>query len=202
MDLGLPRRRGPRGPTSCFHDARASGPTRSCEIMTWMSPVPSRMVREAELPADARQHHPARHADPLTGRGLSGFRSGWRSRISPIVAVRGEADRVRVGPPAASSRSRLASRTRTCSGRSDRPPLAPGGVTALGPDRLSPARGYRARAPAGRPGLRPPARVPRCSGAPARNGGVLVRDQGDCVAEHTVVPANDPPPRSQNIPRG
>ncbi len=31
--------------------------------------------REAELPADARQHHPAGHADPFAGRGVR-FRSG------------------------------------------------------------------------------------------------------------------------------
>ena len=61
--------------TSCFHDASASGPTRSCEIMTWMSPVPSRMVAKLSFPP--MRDSITRPVTPtLSPVAMSGFRSG------------------------------------------------------------------------------------------------------------------------------
>ena len=61
--------------TSCFQAARASAPTLSSEIMTWMSPVPSRMVAKQSFPPmrDSSTRPVTPTFSPVE---VSGFRSG------------------------------------------------------------------------------------------------------------------------------
>ena len=83
-----------------------------------MSPVPSRMVAKHSFPA--MRDSITRPVTPtLSPVAVSGARSGCRSRTSAIVAVRGKPTGYG-SAPSASSRTRLASRTRICSGNSAR----------------------------------------------------------------------------------
>ena len=74
--------------TSCFHAASASAPTRSWEIITWMSPLPSRMVAKQSLPpirlSTTRPVTPTR--SPVAA---SGGRSGYALAHPGEVSVRG-----------------------------------------------------------------------------------------------------------------
>ena len=74
--------------TSCFHAESACSPARSSEIITWMSPLPSRMVAKQSLPP--LRYSMTRPATPTRSPvAVSGGRPGWRSRTCAIVSVRG-----------------------------------------------------------------------------------------------------------------
>src|SRR5580704_301728 len=135
--------------TSLFQAASAGSPTRFCEIMTWMSPVPSLIVAKQSLP-------PMRDSTtrPVT------------PTFSP-VAVSGS----RSGTSPGSRRSSWYAGTRPGTGRRRRPvsgqpwPGAPASARAGAHDhRRSPARDYRSRlgsgtgvsCPAGGDGLAEP----------------------------------------------
>ena len=119
VDVALPRR-----------PARPRRPGRG-EIMTWMSPVPSRMRGEAELAADPGQHDPAGHPDLLAGRGV-------RRQVRVAFADLGDAWRCAGTRP----------------GRGRRPPPAAARAWPAGPASAPAGRAGRSRVRARhRPGL-------------------------------------------------
>ncbi len=75
--------------TSRFQSASMSSPTRSAEIITWMSPVPSRIVAKHSFPP-IRDNITRPTTPTLSPVAVSGSRSLWRSRTSLIVSVRGK----------------------------------------------------------------------------------------------------------------
>ncbi len=75
--------------TSRFQAASACSPTLASEIMTWMSPVPSRMVAKHSFPPMRdRMTRPATPAKSPVA--VSGGSPAYVVRISAIVAVRGK----------------------------------------------------------------------------------------------------------------
>jgi hypothetical protein len=75
--------------TSRFQAASAASPTRSAEIITCISPVPSRIIAKHSLPLE--RDSITRPATPtLSPVAAPGARSGYRSWICAIVSVRGK----------------------------------------------------------------------------------------------------------------
>ena len=74
--------------TSRFHAASASSPTLASEIITWMSPVPSRSVAKQSLPPIRERI--TRPATPTVSPvAVSGGSEPCAARSAPIVVVRG-----------------------------------------------------------------------------------------------------------------
>ena len=75
--------------TSRFQAASACSPTLAREIITWISPVPSRMVAKHSLPP--MRDRITRPATPaMSPVEVSGGRPAYSARTSPTVAVRGK----------------------------------------------------------------------------------------------------------------
>jgi hypothetical protein len=74
--------------TSRFHAASASSPTRASEIITWMSPVPSRNVAKQSFPPIRERI--TRPATPtISPVAVSAGSDWWLARTSPMVVVLG-----------------------------------------------------------------------------------------------------------------
>ena len=81
--------------TSRFHAASASSPTPASEIITWMSPVPSRRVAKQSLPPILdRMTRPATPA--VVPVAVSGGSDPYSSRSRATDVVRGIAHRIGV----------------------------------------------------------------------------------------------------------
>ena len=142
---GRPRR-GRRGRRRASRRRARRSPTRSSEIITWRSPVPSRIVAKQSLPPIAEQHDPPGHADPLAGRGVGRQVRVARADLRDRRGAR-EADRVRVDArrPAAGPAcpaGPASARARSCGGG-----RGPAVIVGHLPEGTGPARARRQRFP-------------------------------------------------------